>query len=339
MKEIKIRFSGMGGNFDPEDNFIVNALRERYRVVLSEDPDYLFYSVLSTDFLKYSCVRIFFTAENLVPDFNLCDYGIGFARMDFGDRYLRYPLYLVESFAPYRGDDYATELQRAEHKHEHAEEALGEKTDFCAFVYSNGEAAPCREKIFRALSDYKPVNSGGRYLNNIGGPVENKREFQRKHKFVIAFENTSTPGYTTEKIVHAFSAGAVPIYWGNPEITREFNPGSFVDCNAMGLTAAGEDRAIREIVRRVEELDRDGALYRKALETPAFTEENNTALQKERFREFLFNIFDQPKEEAYRRNRFYWGARYERKQRIGNDFYRQCRKLIPLRDALRKLKK
>ena len=74
MKKIKLKFSGMGGRFDPENNFIVNILRKNFDVQLSDNPDYLIYSVNSKDYLNYNCVRIFYTAENLVPDFNVCDY-------------------------------------------------------------------------------------------------------------------------------------------------------------------------------------------------------------------------------------------------------------------------
>lgn len=300
-----------------------------------KNPEYVFYSFQSRNYLKYDCVRIFFTAENIVPDFNLCDYAIGYSLMDFGDRYFRFPLYLVDGFIAYSGDDYGADLIRAQHKHERIEDTLREKTDFCSFVYTNGNAAPCREKIFHALSAYKKVDSGGRYLNNIGGPVENKLDFQRRHKFVIAFENTSTPGYTTEKIVHAFSAGAVPIYWGNPEISREFNPESFIDCNAMGLREDGDDRAIERIIKRVKEIDQNEELYRKMLSTPAFTQKDTVEEQNKAFRAFLYHIFDQ--ENAFRRNRLYIGERYERRQRIGNAFYFQCRKIIPIRDTLKKV--
>lgn len=333
MKQIKIKFSGMGGRFNPENNFIINVLRKRYDVLISDKPDFLFYSVNSKDFLNYNCVRIYYTAENLVPDFNICDYGIGFHHIEFGDRYIRYPLYLVDGFRAYESDDYASDLTRALHKHEHQED----KTDFCAFVYSNAEAIKCRQKMFDALSSYKKVNSGGRYLNNVGGSVESKYEFQKKHKFVIAFENTSSPGYTTEKIVHVFSAGAVPIYWGNPEITKEFNLGSFINCHDYGLTEKGEPEAIRAIVEEVKRLDQDDVAYERMLRTPAFTLENDVAVQQKVFEEFLFHIFDQEPEQASRRNRFYWGERYERKQKIGNKFYWVCRKVIPVRDAVRKV--
>lgn len=70
--------------------------------------------------------------------------------------------------------------------------------------------------MFEALKKYKKVNSGGRYLNNIGRAVVDKIQFESRHKFSICFENSSYPGYTTEKIIEAFAAKTIPIYWGNP---------------------------------------------------------------------------------------------------------------------------
>lgn len=338
MRTIKIKFLNMGTDlFDSQDNFITHVLNKRYHVELSENPDFVFYSVNSADYLNYNCVRIFFTAENLVPDFNLCDYAIGFHLISFADRYIRYPLYLVDSFVAYEGDDYALDLQLAMQKHKNIDLSL--KTEFCSFVYSNALAAHCREAMFEALSKYKMVNSAGRYRNNIGGLIDSKLDFQKKHKFVIAFENTSTSGYTTEKIVHAFSAGAIPIYWGNPDIAKEFNPQSFINCHDYGLTERGEPEAIARVVEAVKRVDQDKETYLKMLSTPAFTKENNVEKQQQAFENFLFHIFDQDKEQAYRRNRFYWGERYERKQKIGNAFYVQCRKLIPIRDGIRKILK
>lgn len=337
MKRIKIKFSGMGGNFNPNNNFIINILKNRYIVELSEEPDYLIYSVNSKDYLKFDCIRIFYTAENLVPDFNICDYGIGFHYMSFGDRYIRFPLYLVDGFKAYEGDDYASDLQLALHKHESIGVESIVKEKFCAFVYSNAQAATCREKMFDALSQYKKVDSGGRYRNNVGGPIADKLSFQRQHKFTIAFENTATPGYTTEKIVGAFAAKTVPIYWGNPEISKEFNAGSYIDCNAYGLTEQGEPEIIGHIIQEIKRIDQNEELYIKMLQTPAFADKNDIKKQRCDFADFLYHIFDQPIEKAYRRNRYYWGERYERKQKLGNSFYWLCRKFIPIRDAARKL--
>jgi hypothetical protein len=50
-------------------------------------------------------------------------------------------------------------------------------------------------------------------------------------KFAFAIENTLSPGYITEKIMIAFQSGAVPIYYGPPEIKTYFNDASFYYIN------------------------------------------------------------------------------------------------------------
>lgn len=338
MKKVKIRFSGMTGNFNPKDNFIVDILKKHYEIELSENPDYLIYSVNSKDYLNYQCIRIFFTPENIIPDFNICDYAIGFSNIIFDDRYIRLPLYLVDSFAVYSNDNYGGDLERALNKHLYADAYIKNKTDFCSFVYSNSKAACCRKKVFDALSNYKKVNSGGLYLNNIGGRVENKTQFQSRHRFVLAFENSSTPGYTTEKIIGAFAAGAIPIYWGDPEIEKTFNKDSFINCNRYGLDSNGNsEEAIEQILDVVKKIDKDDKLYAQYLKEPAFIDNNYPPRKQKELEQFLVNIFSQEYESAFRRNRYYWGERYERKQRIGNAFYWKLRKLIPLRDQIRKI--
>lgn len=78
---------------------------------------------------------------------------------------------------------------------------------FCSFVVSNSQFSdPLRKRFFERLCKYKKVDSGGRYLNNIGGPVRDKLAFCRGYKFNIAFENSSVDGYTTEKIMEAYAA-------------------------------------------------------------------------------------------------------------------------------------
>lgn len=336
LKKIKIKFSGMSGRFNENHNFIVDILKKKYKVVISEQPDYLFYSDSSKDYLKHDCIRIYYTPENLVPDFNICDYGISYQYIDYEDRYIRYPIYLVDSFIAYENDNYVSELQMAREKHLNNQNLLDYKKEFCSFVYSNSEAVKCREDFFDFLSSYKLVNSGGRYKNNVGGPVDSKLSFQETHKFSIAFENTSSPGYTTEKIVHAFAAKTIPIYWGDPNISNVFNSKAFINCHEYGVTALGDNtKAFEKILDRIITIDNDDSLFMEMINQPTFNNKYEIENEKNNFESFLFNIFDQPVEKAYRRNRFYWGERYERKQKIGNDFYQQLRKIIPLRDYIK----
>lgn len=63
-------------------------------------------------------------------------------------------------------------------------------------------------------------------------------------KVILACENTQDEGYVTEKIVLAFEAGAVPVYWGAQAASLIFNPRSFLDISRC--KTPGE--AVREIV-------------------------------------------------------------------------------------------
>lgn len=256
-----------------------------------DDPDFLFYGPFTHEHLKFDCVRIMWTGENLRPDFNICDYAVGFDRMDFPDRYVRIPLYYF----------YQEDYKIAREKHLHVDENAA-KRKFCNFVYSN-QNAPQREEMFRLLSAYKQVDSGGRFMNNIGGPVADKIAFQSGYKFTIAFENSSTPGYATEKILHAFSAGTVPIYWGDPEIAKDFNDKAFINCHAYG--------SLEEVVQKVIEIDQDDALYEQMLREPIGTPEQFPENPIEKWEEFVVHICSQTPGAAIRRNNLVIGKDYQ----------------------------
>ncbi|MDO5572623.1 MAG: glycosyltransferase family 10 [bacterium] len=304
MKTIKIKFVDFWDHFDHHHNFILDILQKKYVVELSDQPEYVFFSNFGDrmDHLQYdNCVKIFYTQENLTPDFNLCDYGIGFEYMDYEDRFFRYPLFY------YR---YQIDFRLMAQKHLFCEEEFAVRDKFCSMIVSNGlNADSIRNDFFEALSQYKKVDSGGRYKNNIGRPngVPNKRKFQEKYKFALCFENTSRTGYTTEKIIEAFAAGTVPIYWGDPRIEEVFSKDSFI--NVMDF------KSMSEAISKIVEIDQHDELYTKMLKTPALLhpEKDSLEIVNTNFEQFLFHIFEQPYEKAFRRNRQYWGERYQKR--------------------------
>lgn len=291
MRQIKVKFVGFWPEFDANDNFIINSLRKKYDIVLSEEPEYLFSSCFSDDYLDYDCVRIFYTGENLCPDFNAFDYAIGFEHMEYGDRYLRYPNYMIPEIY---GDDFI----RMKEKHYNAEDTYKTKTEFCSFVVSKGDGyvAKAREQIFYELSKYRQVNSGGRFLNNIGEKdgVKDKLQFQSKHKFAIAFENSTHLGYSTEKLVQAFAAKTVPIYWGDPDITSIFNENAFINCHNF--------RCLDEVIQEVRRLDQDDAAYIAMLSQPALRNNDIDITTNIELDQFLQHIVGLDAEEAFRRD-------------------------------------
>ena len=54
-------------------------------------------------------------------------------------------------------------------------------------------------------------------------------EFRRVLFRSLCFENSSYPGYCTEKLFEALCAKTVPIYWGSPTAALDFNPAAFIN--------------------------------------------------------------------------------------------------------------
>ena len=306
---IKVNFVDFWAGMKPENDNLYRILSTRYDLELSDKPDYLFCQRFGKRSLYYEdCIKIEKVGENLVPDFNLFDYAIGCDFMEFGDRYLRVPMYAFNT-AFKRLYDYVPPKP---------EELLNR--EFCSFVVSSDKGASLRLEFFERLSKYKKVASGGRLLNNIGMPegVPDKLAFISKFKFNIAFENSASPGYTTEKIIQPLSVFSIPIYWGNPLIEREFSKDCFVRVKDKGDV----ERAVEEIVA----LDKDDDAYLKRCLAPRLV---STQQEKydEQILDFLVRIIEQPKEKARRLNLFGYQNSLRRIERELNDTYTKYSRL------------
>ncbi len=133
---LRIKFVDFWDGFDEYYNTFVNVLSEKYEIEICDHLDYLIYSIFGYENLRYdNCVKIFCTGENLTPDFNLCDYAIGFDIMEFGDRYMRLSLYALYGIEELRNPKIVD-----------SQKALNRKS--CSFVVSNGTDASERTRFF-----------------------------------------------------------------------------------------------------------------------------------------------------------------------------------------------
>ena len=286
-KTVKVKFVGFCDTFDVNKNTIYRLLQKHYDVQFCEngEEDYSICSLYGSDYVNAKGVRIFYNGEAVAPDFTLFDYYIGFDELHFSDRYVRCPNYLMNlKYA----DDVKLMLSRHTDAHEKREK-------FCSWVCSNGHADKIRDTIFDSLSEYKPVDSGGRYRNNMGiaEGVPDKRKFQQEYKFSLAIENTSYKGYTTEKLIESFAAGGLPIYWGDPDVSKYFNPRAFV--NLMDYPT------IEDGIEAVKALDNNDNLYQEMLSQKDLLNVSHVTDCMANLESFLTNIFEQPIEKSYRR--------------------------------------
>jgi hypothetical protein len=108
-------------------------------------------------------------------------------------------------------------------------------------------------------------------------------------KFALVFENNAEQGYLTEKILNAFLADAIPVYFGHPGIRNVFNPERFIFCefpieSLRARNAEGErlnkDKAewlkdvarneLESCVAHIKMVERDTDLFKYMLRQPIF---------------------------------------------------------------------
>lgn len=241
------------------------------------------------------CVHIEVLSELYMPDFNIFDYSTGFYNsIECEDRYVQFltPDKFYQSFL----SEDARPLSLIE-----SYRALENKMGFCNFLYSNPNAHPNRDLFFHKLSKYKKVDSLGQWLNNVEhkgtGFVGHANEcinIKSAYKFSIAIENASCKGYSTEKILTSLQAHTIPIYWGDPDLTKLINPNCFINCH--------DYKSFDEVIEVIKEIDNDDNKWCEMISQPWFTEKN-LDYKKERnqkYYDFWRNIFTQEKNIAKR---------------------------------------
>lgn len=243
--------------------FFYNVLARRFDIDLDNDnPDFLIFGDenFGTDNTKFSrkdVVKIFYTGENRRPEKYDCDYAISFDH-SLKAWHFRLPLFVIYMWA-------LENIHKTKYKYEYIfEPEVKEKTGFASFVVSNPNCKQ-RNDFYHKLSEYKKVDSGGKLFNNIEANLtgeEAKVDFLSSRKFNICFESASHPGYVTEKILHAFYAQTVPIYWGSPSIAADFNHYTFINVHSF--------KNHDSVVEHVKRLDEDEDRYRFMLSQPKF---------------------------------------------------------------------
>lgn len=265
MGALKIGFTDYGMNPD----WLMEVLSRRYDVVRDDnDPNILIFGdenfgQINLTYDHNKVFKIFMTGENRRFYNYKCHMGITFDHID-DTLHFRIPLYIHELYSLKNDSKYDGPID------------IVDKSGFATFVVSNGTSQR-RNELFHVVNSYKTVDSGGPHFNNIGHVIPRdtitKINFMKTRKFNLAFENSSYPGYVTEKILQAFYARTVPIYWGSPCVDLDFNPDAFINWH--------DYKNDKKFLERIIEVDNDEKLYNNMLNQPMFR--NNKFLDMDIF--------------------------------------------------------
>jgi hypothetical protein len=168
-------------------------------------------------------------------------------------------------------------------------------------IYVSRRCEHFREKTFDYFSDIGQVYAaskchgyGSKYIQdteNRGKNWGDAYKYMRRYRFALTLENKNTVGYHTEKILNAFAAGSVPIYFGSKSILNIFNKNAFVFYDPKNPKIA---------VERVLYLENNHTAYNEVLNNPilvegalekyfSLTDDIGGGQLKKRIRSFLLN--------------------------------------------------
>lgn len=289
-KQVTVLFTDMWDEFNPEYNFFLLLLENSSKnfpssipvirgyspeTLGNNIPDILVFGPFGETWRNYPDLpKVHFTGENTPaidgPNVKL---NLGYSLLEKpDDSYIRLPLWMLEI------DWFNADTEKIRNpkplpidcvRKTYPEMIEQHSENFCSFIVTNPRN-PIRNDSFIWLSMYKHVDSAGRLFNNIGDKIYaglgggggelKKHEFLKNYKFSLCYENSSAEGYTTEKLLHAKAAGCIPIYWGDPKVSRDFDNAGFINAQS-----ASNPEELIELVRKVDENDE---LYKKMYNTP-----------------------------------------------------------------------
>jgi GR25 family glycosyltransferase involved in LPS biosynthesis len=279
---LRVAFAHMWDDFQPRHNFFMYLLswigsQTGINVCLDEtNPNIVFFGPWSQGSeRKWPGVpKVYYTGENSPPNVSADTFlNIGFA-YNTESNYIRLPLWVLE--VNWWGADVEKIVNPKPVSVAAATTSAprGDRKKFCAFVATN-PSNNNRNAAFKILDTWRGVESGGRlFCNRKEGPIPAGRgggggellkvDYYKDFKFVITFENSSAPGYTTEKLFHAKVAGAVPIYWGDPFVDRDFDSRGFINANGISTPS--------DLVNLVQKIADDPSAYDAMARIPALSE-------------------------------------------------------------------
>ena len=308
-KTIKINFRDFWEGFNSEKNYFIDALRENYNVVVSDNPDYMFYSVYQKegkkrdisgkgDFIRRispmlyvfirqvyiklfnkkvkvntpegDFVKILYSAENVVPNMDECDWALS----TYFEKVINHPNHIRVPMFIVFDCSLQGKISIPYKRKINFNKIKKEKTRFCNFIYS--QDINKRNDFFKELSKYKHIDAPGRCMNNMP-PIS--RESPKASRTSEDWVKTKLDFIKPYKFTIAFE-NEVSDGWTTEKLVHPFLVNSIpiyvgnkkvgMDFNTKSFINYSDFESMEEFIQHIIEVDNNDKLYRQYLEQPVF---------------------------------------------------------------------
>ena len=107
-------------------------------------------------------------------------------------------------------------------------------------IISNAYDDEGRTFFIDQLEKFVHIDYAGAYKNNVPR-IEHSHsspkfiEYLSNYKVIISMENSKNNNYITEKLINAFAANVIPVYWGADNVGDYFNEERFIHVKKFSL--------------------------------------------------------------------------------------------------------
>ena len=220
---MRIQLCGFWGTFRWEDSLFGRLLGDSAQIVTS-DPDIRICSVFGSAG-PGTVPSIFYSGEPGQPPRGGYDLNLTFCRAE-SERDMRLPNHAMGF-----GSDQSSMMR---------DDAPGwDDRNGIDYIYRHGQGMRSKAREVLAMAGHEIVDGAPPgYLEKI--------KVQGTTKWSITMEKVRESGYVSEKILHAFVAGSVPIYYGDIDVGLDFNEAAMIHVRDESELADLSDMLTRE---------------------------------------------------------------------------------------------
>ncbi len=270
---------GFWPNFNYEDNFFKSLFEDIYGddVVYTVDPYQSNLCLIGENLIPPGLDRsktklISHIAEPKDPFYNDADYHFTFDSTDLSKKNIRIPLWMIYINKYKLTSNQSPILPVTIETLQNNQWYNLPKTEFCITPFS--AIHQNRIDFYNLFNTYKKTDGFGLPFGNGDHDRDQLKKYFviAPYKFCMSYENTNKPGYVTEKILQAKTAGCIPIYWGSDYVLGDFNPNSFIYANHFD--------SINSLLEYVKMVDNSEELYTNMYKTPMFAYDINAKYEE-----------------------------------------------------------
>jgi len=264
---MKISFVDFWPSFDPLSNIFTDMMRfifEDFEVVAPENANIIFSSVFGEAYKTYlnKLPILQYIGEPIVPK---NEPGVTYLSTNYENsatKNFRLPLWILQFDWFFRTQGYSPENFQIPIRQLYTRRRYVKRDLFSVSIFNHDRAGNRIAYLSALKAKGIPAYAYGKPFGNWFFGERQKMHILSHFTFANCFENDTLAGYHTEKLVHAYFAGCVPLYWGSNTHSIDFNPEAYLFYR--------EDQTMEDFVEQIIRLSYSERDMRRMVQTPLF---------------------------------------------------------------------